>query len=634
MNKPSKKAETLQAEIDTLVEQKRYIMERSEAIAALQSLGNKPVALDFETTGLMPPFGRVRLTNIYHPDHGVILIDHLFAGSFEDLIRYYKNPFWVVYNAKFEANWFNEAFNNHMPDDYALIDVDFLAKSKLGGYPSSLARMVRRDLGVFLDKEEQNSDWSQERLTASQLNYAALDAIYTWKLYEYWVGEITNEQREAAFIFQDAVLPTVECEQTGMVLDVDLHMDNINKWKMKQAIALRRVRKWTNETLLPNPGSDKQVSDLIKGQLDDTSFAAWPKTEKSQKKAKAEQQLALSRKIVQPLAAKSEYPFSRWLNALLRFRYYRKYLSTYGETLVTKQYLEDAITYRLNIGQAGTGRYSSSSINIQNIPRAVWVRRAFLPPHGFKYFVVADYSGIEVRVLAELSGDKVLLQDAIYGDVHAGAASAIFSIDLDEFLAIINEPDPEETGIQHTPQYYRYKEMRSRSKPFTFQNIYGAAAPALSIALKCSISEAEDALRKWAERYPKAYNYRYQIFDHMMQDGFLPVVDGRTIYVMKPDRSLPVAANYGVQGAAASVMYRAMYHVWKLRNERVNRHLVRLCATVHDELLLAVAGDEWVDEAKDILTTGMIRGWLDIFPGTDTMNLVEAKHGLNWGDAK
>ncbi len=634
MNRPTKRAAILQDHIDELVTQKRYIMERSEAIEALQSLGDKPVALDFETTGLRPPFGRVRLTNIYHPDHGVILIDHKFAGSFEDLIRYYAGPFWIVYNAKFEANWFNEACGGLMGDEYAIIDVDFLAKSKLGGHPSSLARMVKRDLGMVMDKEEQLSDWSQERLTAGQLNYASLDAIYTWLLYEYWIAELTVEQREAAFIFQDAVLPTVECEQTGMELDVDLHMNNIEKWKMKQAIALRRVRKWTNETLLPNPGSDKQVSDLIKGQLDDAAFASWPKTEKSAKKPKEQQQLALNRKIVQPLAAKAEYPFSRWLNALLRFRYYRKYLSTYGETLVTKQHLEDGISYRLNIAQAGTGRYSSSSINIQNIPRAVWVRRAFRAPPGFKWLIVADYSGIEIRVLAELSGDEVLLQDAIYGDVHAGSASAIYAIDLDELLEILNEPDPEETGIQHSPQYYRFKEMRSKAKGFTFQNIYGAAAAAVSIVLKCSVQEAEAALRKWAERYPKAYNYRYQVYDHMMQDGFLPVVDGRTIYVTKPDRTLPVASNYGVQGAAASVMYRAMHHVYTLRNERVNRHLVRMCATVHDELLLAVADDEYIDDAKDILVTGMIRGWLDIFPGTDTTNLVEAKHGLTWGDAK
>jgi len=603
-------------ELDKLATEARVVMDPEEARRLLAEFGDKVVALDFETTGLDPARAKVRLSCTYHPDHGVILFDHFFCGEFNTLAKDMLAPMWAVYNAKFEVRWFDHV----LPNQVDLIDVDFLAKSKRGGGHSSLAVMAKRDLGITLQKEEQLSDWSQERLTVSQLNYAAMDAVITYKLYEHWLGRITDQQREAAFIFQDAVRATVECEQTGMTLDTDAHAKNIEKWQKKQAIALKRVRNWTNQTLLPNPGSDKQVSDLIKAQLDEKALRAWPRTPDKQK-----DQLTLNSKVVKPIIAKSKYPFTRWGNALLRYRYYRKYLSTYGETLLTKQFLEDGISYRLNIAAAATGRYSSSSINIQNIPRAPWVRRAFLPPPGFDHLVVADYSGIEVRVLAELSGDVKLKQDAIYGDVHSGSAAAIYHIDEDEFKQVLHDDGNSMQG--------RYKEMRSRAKGFTFQNIYGAAAGALSVVLGCSIDEAEDALRAWAARYPKAYNYRHVIFDQMSYKGYLPVCDGRTVFVPKQDRTMPVAANYGVQGAAASVMYRAMHHVYELRNKRSNRHLIRMVASVHDELLLA-AREGHQEQAAELLVEGMIQGWLDIFPNTDTANLVEAGIGPTWGDAK
>ncbi len=588
----------------------RYVMERSEALGILTSLGDKVVALDFETTGLEPAVSKVRLSCIYHPDCGAVLLDHFYCGSFENLCEYMLSPMWAVYNAKFEVRW----FDHYLPNQVDLIDVDFLAKSKRGGGYSSLAVMAKRDLGIELDKSEQLSDWSQSKLSATQLQYAAYDAIVTYKLYEYWTLKTNEKQREAAFVFQDAVRATVECEQTGLTLDIEHHKKNIAVWQKKQAIALRRVRNWTNEKLIPNIGSDIQVARVIESQISPSLKREWPRTDKKQ-------QLKLERKVAGPIAAKSPYPFSRWLNALLLFRYYRKYLSTYGEGLINKQYMADRITYRLNIGQAATGRYSSSDINIQNIPRKPEVRKAFLPPPGFDWLVVADYSGIEVRVLAELSQDKQLLEDAIYGDVHSGSASAIYKIPEEEFIATLAAGNA------------RFKEMRSRAKGFTFQNIYGAMAAALSIVLNCTIAEAEDALRAWAARYPNAYNYRHIMFDHMNNGGYLPVCDGRTIFVNKADRSVPVASNYGIQGAAASVMYRAMHHVYELREQLSNKHLIRLCATVHDELLLA-AVDGHQEQAKEILKLGMERGWHDIFPGTSLHGLVEAAVGKTWGDAK
>ena len=239
--------------------------------------------------------------------------------------------------------------------------------------------------------------------------------------------------------------------------------------------------------------------------------------------------------------------------------------------------------------------------------------------------VLADYSGIEIRVLAELSGDPQLLEDTIYGDVHAASASQNYEHDYQYVLDVLKSKG--EGGYANI--FPILKEQRSKAKGFTFQLLYGAGAGALSDVLRCTFDEAQEAIQKWAARYPRAYNYRQLMFDAMNVDGFIPVCDGRTIYVRKDERSMPVAANYPIQGAAASVMYRAMYHV---RERVLNAGLdAYIAATVHDELL-TYAHKEHAEAAMAEQLSGMTQGWLDIFPGTNTENLTDWAIGDSWAD--
>ena len=239
--------------------------------------------------------------------------------------------------------------------------------------------------------------------------------------------------------------------------------------------------------------------------------------------------------------------------------------------------------------------------------------------------VLADYSGIEIRVLAELSGDEQLKEDAIYGDVHAASAAQIYGHDYDYVREVL-----EAKGKGGTANLYPIlKEQRSKAKGFTFQLLYGAGAGALSDVLRCSFDEASEAIQKWAARYSRAYAYRQKMFDVMNDTGFLPVCDGRTIYVWKQDRTMPVAANYPIQGDAASVMYRAMYRV----RERFLRSELDayIAATVHDELL-SYAHKEHAERAMAQQLKGMEEGWLDIFPGTVTDNLTDWAIGDSWAE--
>lgn len=123
------------------------------------------------------------------------------------------------------------------------------------------------------------------------------------------------------------------------------------------------------------------------------------------------------------------------------------------------------------------------------------------------------------------------------------------------------------------------------------------------------------------------------MWEKMNHSGFLPVCDGRTIFVFREDRTMPVAANYPVQGAAASVMYRGVYHTHKKLWQSPYR--ARMAASVHDELLMFSHVDH-CEAVGNLLVEAMVQGWLDIFPGTDINNLVgkgnKATIGMSWAD--
>ena len=146
-------------------------------------------------------------------------------------------------------------------------------------------------------------------------------------------------------------------------------------------------------------------------------------------------------------------------------------------------------------------------------------------------------------------------------------------------------------------------------------------------SLRSTDKIAHEAVTRWAERYPKAYNIRYTHFDQINHDGYMRIWDGRSIYVRKADRQIPIAANYPVQGAAASVMYAAIDAVYRRLDEAELD--VKMAATVHDELILT-AHPSHAEAAEKVLMDGMVEGWLRVFPGTDTANLLESAIGDTW----
>lgn len=577
-------------------------------------------ALDFETTSLVPNDGDVRITSIYGPA-GWFVIDHKAVPFSTAHSAITDAATYVVFNIGFEGRWFDEQSYG----DAKLYDVAFMPKAKLGGgFNMTLAQMALRDLKIELSKELQNSNWSAPVLTDEQYAYAASDAKVTYDLWIKWLTELSEEQWRGFLVFNDAWRATVEAEDTGLQLDVEYHVKLLHHWTLKRDVAERYVRKWAPKDVLDNLNSDKQLGVFFKEHiLDEQSARDWPRTGKTQ-------QMDMSREVLVSASSRLPYPMSRWIAALVIMRRANKYISTYGQKLIDSQERIGRVKARFNIAAAATGRYSSSAENLQNIPRSKKVRRSFVAnaerpmdrAQPYRY-VLADYSSIEVRVLAAISGDIALMKEAVFGDVHGTAAADSIGIDPDTFRKIRKD--------ENHHLFAQYNALRSASKAITFSVTYGSGISSMARKMRTTETKAAEMMQNWAMRYPKAYHYRQIMFEKLMATGFIDVADGRTIYVFKSERTLPVAANYGIQGAAASVMYRAMYHVHRLLMKADIR--CRIAATVHDEILLRCHKDD-AEQAKGILENGMALGWLDIFPGTTTENLADASIGMSWADKK
>lgn len=590
----------------------------AEVVELLDRIANNGEvhALDFETTALRPDDGVVRLANISGPVvtavYGVsaVVIDFFSTKPFAHYApRIASACGWAVFNVGFEGRWL-DAFAPRVAD---LRDVGYMSKAKLGGRPLSLKQQVLRDLEIDMDKTEQNSDWSKPELTDDQYRYAADDAVHTMALYNMWAKILKDEGLEEGFwTLNDAWRGTVSMEDEGMPLDVEYHKGLISMWEKRRKAAEACLRKFTPESVIPNLRSKKQLSEFLKGVFDTNTVAGWPRAGSG----KADQ-LELTRATLRQASYRAPYPLSRWLAALMVFNRADKYLGTYGDKLVNIMEQAGSIKARFNIAQAITGRYSSSSPNLQNIPRSPLVRRSFIAPMGAS-LILADYSGIELRVLAEISNDDQLRQDVIYGDVHGENAVLIFGHDRERFFSALKAKDP------------RAKEQRAKAKAFSFQLTYGAGAGALAVVLRCSDEMAAEHVNQWARRYPKAYGFRQTMFDKMRYDGFLPA-GSRTIYVPRQDRSMPVAANYPIQGTAANVMYRAVYHMdeWCAEpdNGKYNSYLL---ASIHDELLTLCYEPTLAEDVHAAQRAMMERAWLDVFPGSSIDNLLESCVGQSW----
>ena len=301
---------------------------------------------------------------------------------------------------------------------------------------------------------------------------------------------------------------------------------------------------------------------------------------------------------------------------ILDYRQLTKLNSTYAEGLAAYIGEDGRIHGKFNQTITATGRISSTEPNLQNIPVRMAlgreIRKVFVPKEGC-VFVDADYSQIELRILAHMSGDERLIEAYRSAqDIHAITASQVFHVPLDEVTPL----------------------QRRNAKAVNFGIVYGISAFGLSEGLSISRKEAVEYIDKYFETYPGVKTVLDGLVKQGKEQGYVTTLYGRrrpipelkSANFMQRQFGERVAMNSPIQGTAADVMKIAMIAVDRELKKRGLKS--RIVLQIHDELLIETARDE-IEAVKEILTDKMKHA-ADLRVSLE----VEAEVGKSWFDAK
>ena len=408
---------------------------------------------------------------------------------------------------------------------------------------------------------------SMRELTPAEVyEYAAEDADVTLKLKR--VLEPKLKEVGADRLFHDIEMPLIpvlaDMERNGVCIDTESLAETSKAFTQRMNDIEQQIYALAGEQF--NISSPKQVGDILFSKL---------KIVEKPKKTKTGQ-FVTSEEVLQTLKGKHEI-----VEKILDYRGLRKLLSTYIDTL--PQLINPKTQHihtSFNQTVTATGRLSSSDPNLQNIPvrgeDGKEIRKAFIPEPGCLFFS-ADYSQIELRVMAHLSGDENMIDAFIQGhDIHAATAANIYKVGIDEVTS----------------------DQRRKAKRANFGIIYGITVFGLAERLEIDRAEARELINGYFETFPKVREYMEQAKETARQKGYVETFFHRRRYL--PDinsRNATVrgfaernAINAPIQGSAADIIKVAMIRIYQRFKEEHLRS--KMILQVHDELNFSVVPEE------------------------------------------
>jgi len=395
--------------------------------------------------------------------------------------------------------------------------------------------------------------------------YAAEDADITLRLHHHFWPKLSKEPGMAA-LYREIEIPLVSVlsrmERNGVLVDAELLRKQSLELAKTMAAQEQQAHDLAGEAF--NLSSPKQIQEILYGRLGLTVTHKTPTGQPSTGE-EALQELADQH----PLAA-----------LILDYRALSKLKSTYTDRLPEQINLRTGRVHTsYHQAVAATGRLSSSDPNLQNIPirspEGRRIRQAFIAPAGYK-IVAADYSQIELRIMAHLSGDERLLQAFALGiDIHTATAAEIFGIPPEQVTA----------------------EQRRNAKAINFGLIYGMSSFGLARQLGIERNAAQQYIDLYFTRYPGAKQFMDRTREQARKQGYVETLFGRRLYLPDIDARQQqrrqyaerAAINAPMQGTAADIIKRAM-----LRSDAWLQHSgvdAKMIMQVHDELVFEVAGD-------------------------------------------
>ncbi|EGU40529.1 DNA polymerase I [Vibrio splendidus] len=455
---------------------------------------------------------------------------------------------------------------------------------------------------------EQIAGKGKKQLTFNQIElgeaspYAAEDADVTLRLHNRLMENIEQDEKLKA-IYEEIEVPLIpvmsRIERTGVFVDDML----LGAQSQEIAVRLDELEQKAYEIAEQefNMNSPKQLQAILFEKMGLPVIKKTPSGSPS-----------TNEEVLQELAL--DYPLPK---LIIEYRGLAKLKSTYTDKLPK---MINAETGRVHTSYhqavTATGRLSSTDPNLQNIPirneEGRRIRQAFVAQHGWKILAV-DYSQIELRIMAHLSGDKALLEAFQQGkDIHAATAAEIIGVNIEDVTS----------------------EQRRRAKAVNFGLIYGMSAFGLAKQLGIPRGEAQHYMDTYFERYPGVMQYMEDTRSAASEQGFVETIYGRRLHLpeiqsrngMRRKAAERAAINAPMQGTAADIIKKAMLLVdeW-IQAEGDGR--VKLLMQVHDELVFEV------EESSLAEIESKVQELMESAADLDVPLVAEAGHGDNWDQA-
>lgn len=498
------------------------------------------------------------------------------------------------YNMPVKGKLFDTMIAHYLINPDMRHNMDVLAETYLNYQPVSITELI--------GKKGKNQLSMRVVPIKDQTEYAVEDADITLQLKEHFTGEL--ESGNVTKLFNNVELPLVSVLTAMEIEGINVNIGYLKELSGALTTDIQRLEasiyKQADEEF--NIGSPKQLGIILFEKL---ALVKKPKKTKSGQYSTAEDVLSYLAKDHQII------------REVLEYRQYKKLQSTYVDALPNEI---NPKTNRIHTvyaqAVAATGRLSSNNPNLQNIPirteRGRQVRKAFVPKDENYVLLAADYSQIELRIIAALSEEENMMNAFKNGeDIHASTAAKVFNVPIEEVT----------------------REQRSNAKTVNFGIIYGVSAFGLSNQTNLSRSEAKELIDTYYETYPKLKAYMSSQIDFAREHGYVETVLKRRRYLkdinsrngMVRSGAERNAVNAPIQGSAADIIKIAMINIYNRFNEEGFQS--KMLLQVHDELVFDAHKDE-LETIKPIIKHEMENAFKMAVPLDVEMGI-----GENWLEA-
>jgi DNA polymerase-1 len=558
----------------------QVITNGAELRLAVDNLSQKhAIGLDTETTELDPYLGRLRLIQLAAPDAVYIVDLNRFADGdmkqsealapLRQLLTS-PRPIKIAHNAKFDAKFLKYNLGVDLVGVFDTLLASQLVSAGDIEERHGLAAITERYLNETVDKSERLSNWEFE-LSDAQLEYAARDAAVLLPLRDKLIERIKAlDLIQCAQLEFECVMPVVDIELNGFYM-------NKHRW-LEQLSVVEKTRGELANELQEMLGEGVAQASLFGPPRANINLDSQQQVTESLTRLGIPLPDSTRNWKLQPLAA--EYPV---VAKLLEYRTMQKALTSYGQNMVE---LINPKTGRLHadfrqIG-APTGRFACTNPNIQQVPHAVEYRRCFTGHPAGRRLVIADYSQIELRILAEFSGDQAFVDAFRSGaDLHRVTAAQVFGVEQDQVTA----------------------DQRSFAKGLNFGVVYGIGAQRFSMMTGLSVTEAENVLRRYFATYRRLDSYLRESASRAVSDKQARTASGRLVkFNFDPSDRQQVSMtqrngkNAPIQGTSADILKRAL----RLLNDDLRGTSGRIVNIIHDEIVVEVDEGEAEEVAKKV----------------------------------